>query len=84
MDIAASVQLKTLDAAMRKLMKSMSLHLGGFISITPYIFGELWRYQYILNDITFSAFQVRKSYIGMTLEDAYIKSGIRKPTKGDT
>ena len=42
--IAASVQLKTLDAAMRKLMKSMSLHLGGFISITPYVFGKLWRY----------------------------------------
>ena len=41
----------------------MSVHLGGFMSITPYVFGELINDNYILNEINFSAFQVRKSYI---------------------
>ena len=59
--LAASMQLKTLEAAMKKLMYSMSLHLGGFMSITPHVFGEPLKYNYILNDIKFSAFQVRKS-----------------------
>src|SRR5664279_4157238 len=41
----------------------MSLHFGGFMSITPYVFGGSLAYNYILNDIKFSAFQVRKSYL---------------------
>ena len=50
--------------------------LGGFMSITPHVFGEFLKYNYILNDIRFSAFQVRKYY---TLKQPYTRE--YKPEK---
>jgi len=45
----------------------MSVHLGGFMSITPYVFRETLNNNYIFNDMKLSAFQLRKSYIRILL-----------------
>jgi len=42
---------------MRKLMKSMSLHFGGFISITPYVFGDYLDIIIFLMKLSFKQFK---------------------------